>query len=289
MENSSTSYIDWPAIIAGAILASAIAFVLGSFGTAVGLSLVSPLQGEGVPPTLALIAVAIWMIWVATSSFMCGAYLAGRMRRRVPDATEHEVDVRDGTHGLLVWALGAIMGALLLSGTATTTANVGAKVVGSAAGAAVAAGGAAAAASADDLSSSYTLDRLFRTPADAVDVPPAEDLDRSAAEAVRILVQNIDEEQLPAEDRQYLASMIARNTGLGEEEAMARVDAAFAEVREARESTLEAAEAARKVSVIAAFVVAASLLIGAAGAYWAGGLGGRHRDKQTVFALFTIR
>ena len=45
-------------------------------------------------------------------------------------------------------------------------------------------------------------------------------------------------------------------------------------------------EAVRKYAVISAFVTAASLLIAAAGAYWAAGVGGRHRDENRVFARF---
>ena len=41
---------------------------------------------------------------------MCGGYLTGRLRRRVHDASEHESDVRDGAHGLVVWG-----GALIIT------------------------------------------------------------------------------------------------------------------------------------------------------------------------------
>lgn len=50
--------------------------------------------------------------------------------------------------------------------------------------------------------------------------------------------------------------------------------------------TKEQLEMARKYSVVSAFVTAASLLIAAAGAYWAAGMGGRHRDENRVFARF---
>ena len=44
----------------------------------------------------------------------------------------------------------------------------------------------------------------------------------------------------------------------------------------------EAANVARKVGIVSAFLIAASLLLGFAGAYWAAGMGGRHRDEATV-------
>jgi hypothetical protein len=42
VEADNASFVDWAAILAGAILASAISFVLFAFGTALGLSLTSP-------------------------------------------------------------------------------------------------------------------------------------------------------------------------------------------------------------------------------------------------------
>jgi hypothetical protein len=134
-------YVDWPAIIAGAVLASAISFVLFTFGTGIGLSLTSPYPGESASPTAFAVILGLWVLWVSTSSFIAGAYLTGRLRRRIGDASEHEVEVRDAAHGLLVWALSALIGALLAAWvtglTASKTADVAAGVAtGASAGAA---------------------------------------------------------------------------------------------------------------------------------------------------------
>ena len=102
------------------------------------------------------VATALWLVCVQVSSFMAGAYPTGRMRRRAFDATTHESDVRDGSHGLLVWAVGIVLGALLAISTASS-------LVGAATG--VAATGAAAASSTGDL----VTDRLLRS-----DKPPAQ-------------------------------------------------------------------------------------------------------------------
>lgn len=53
------AYVEWGAIIAGAILASAIAFVLLTFGSAIGLSVTSPFKGEGLAGTVLAVAVAL--------------------------------------------------------------------------------------------------------------------------------------------------------------------------------------------------------------------------------------
>ena len=75
----------------------------------------SPYEGEGVSVAAFATAAGLWIVWVQVLSFAAGGYLAGRMRRRSYDSTEHEVDVRDGVHGLLVWATGALLGAFLAS------------------------------------------------------------------------------------------------------------------------------------------------------------------------------
>ena len=82
VEQDKGSFVDWPAIIAGAVLASAISFVLFAFGAALGLSLTSPYPREGVSATTFGIVLALWVLWVLVSSLAAGGYLAGRLRRR---------------------------------------------------------------------------------------------------------------------------------------------------------------------------------------------------------------
>ncbi len=109
--------VDWAAIFAGAALATAIGLILLTFGAALGLSVASPYDGEGMAPAAFAIAAGLWLLWVQLLSFGAGGYVAGRLRPRMGDATEHEVDVRDGLHGALVWAVGVIAAALIASAT----------------------------------------------------------------------------------------------------------------------------------------------------------------------------
>jgi hypothetical protein len=153
-------YVDWPAIIAGAVLASAISFVLFTFGTGIGLSLTSPYPGESISPTAFAIILGLWVLWVSTSSFIAGAYLTGRLRRRIGDASEHEVEVRDAAHGVLVWALSALIGAMLAAWVTALTASKTADV---AAGVATGASTGAAQEIASRVDpASYWTDVLFR-------------------------------------------------------------------------------------------------------------------------------
>lgn len=42
-------------------------------------------------------------------------------------------------------------------------------------------------------------------------------------------------------------------------------------------------EAARKLGILIAFLTAATMIVSAMGAWWAAGVGGRHRDEGTEF------
>lgn len=274
-EREGSSYVDWAAIIAGVVFASAISLVLITFGSAVGLNFLDFNAREGAPAILVGVAAGSWFLWVQISSFMAGGYLAGRLRRRHFDASEEESDVRDGAHGLLVWAGALIVGAVLavsgIGAAASTAGNV-------AATATIAASNTAEGAADSIDPNAYFIDTLFRgnTAPDATD---------SRAEAGRIFAQAaLGDGALAEEDRTYLANVVAANTGLTPEEAQARVDQVAASVEQARQDAIEAARIARNTAIIAAFLLAASSLAAAIGAYWAAQKGGNHRDKNTVFA-----
>lgn len=270
-----SSYVDWPAIIAGIVLASAISLVLISFGSAVGLNFLDFGYGDGPNPIFVGIAAASWFLWVQISSFMAGGYLAGRLRRRYFDATEDESDLRDGAHGLLVWAGAAILGAVIAIGGIGAAVNA----VGSVAATATTAASNVAEGAADAIDpNAYFVDTLFRS-TQPVDAAAARD------EAGRIFAQAaLGDGTVAEEDRTYLASVVAANTGIPPEEAQARVDQVIANVETARQEAIEAARIARNTAIIGAFLLAASLLVSAMGAFWAAQKGGNHRDKNTVFA-----
>ncbi len=266
-----SSYVDWPAIIAGIVLASAISLVLISFGSAVGLNFLDFGYGTDANPIFVGIAAATWFLWVQVSSFMAGGYLTGRLRRRYFDATEDESDLRDGAHGLLVWAGAALLGAMIAVSGIGAAAN--------AVGAATSTVANVASNVAEDAvdPNAYFVDTLFRSN-QPTDAGAARD------EAGRIFTQMaLTDGVMAPEDRTYLASVVSANTGLTPEEAQARVDQVVASVEQARQKALEAARIARNTAIIAAFLVAASLLVSAIGAFWAAQKGGNHRDRNTEF------
>ncbi len=305
----SGSYVDWAAIAAGAVVATAIAFVFSSFGTALGLGVVSPEPGEGWGATFAIIATGLWALWTTVSSFMAGGYLAGRMRRRIDTASADEISIRDGGHGLAVWGVGVIIGALLLSSAIGTTARVAGNVAEtavSAAGSAVAGAGRAV-AGAGSAVSELVPEQLQANPLSSAANPlfreegrtPNTQTERLRNEAMSVLATVLQDGELDEQDRDYLVRLVSENTQLDQAEVEARVDQAIQAVQQARNEAIQAAEQAkqeaqeaadiaRQYAVVSAFILAAALLVAGAGAYWAAGVGGRHRDENRVFARFGV-
>ncbi len=269
-EAAARSYVDWPAIIAGVVVASAISFVLLTFGSAIGLSMVSAREGESASLFWISVVGGLWILWVQVSASLSGGYLTGRMRRRVGDATEAESDIRDGSNGLVMWGLATLVAAAIAWSGATGAASV----VGQTAGAAASTVGQAA----DALDPSALLaDRAVRGRPDA---PAVTEADRQSIS--RTLLAAATGDQIDPADRDYLVTFIASRTGLSPEEASARVDQLVEQARSIETQAREAAERARQASVVAAFLTAAALALGAAAAYFAATVGGNHRDKETV-------
>jgi hypothetical protein len=195
-------------------MTTAIALVLLGFGAALGLSVTSPYEGEGIDASLFPIAAGVWFLWVQLVSFSAGGYVAARLARPAAEATEHQIDVRDGMHGLLVWATAVVIAA------------------------AIAFAGIGGVSTAPEAS---PVEQITDVATDVVSERAAEDV---APEG----------EPAPAE------AMAA------DEEAQV--------------------EAARRLGVIAGFVTAASILLGAVAAFYCAGVGGRHRDSGAVVRFF---
>jgi len=103
------SFVEWAPIIAGSVLACAISLVLVQFGNALGFSLTTRYDESYTAGKVFVIG--IWLLWTQLMASMSGAYLAGRMRGPWANAAAHESEMRDGAHGLLVWALSSLLAA----------------------------------------------------------------------------------------------------------------------------------------------------------------------------------
>ena len=264
--SEKTGYISWGAAIAGALIASALSFVLLTFGSAVGLSLVSPWTSTASSAKWAGALAVFWIVAQQIGSFLAGGYVAGRMRTRWHEAKPDETEFGDGLHGVLVWAIGAIIGAMLAASVASSVVSTAASAVGKAA--------ETAASQADPLS--YQVDVLFRptgqTPASG---PVASDPNATKAEVLRVFGNAVAAGGISPADKTYLSQLVAQRTGLPPQEAEARVTQVY---NEAARITKDAADKARKSAVAAGFLTAASLLLSLAAAWWGAQHGGHHRD-----------
>lgn len=248
------SYIHWGPGIAGAIVAAATSFVLMSFASAVGLMVASPSPTWRDTSVWLAILSGVWLILVAIGSFALGGYIAGRVRSTWK-AAEDEIEFRDGVHGLITWALGVMLGAALLALTATTFAATNV---------------ASPARDTDGAPKflSYEIDKLFRS-----ERRPEPASAETRAEAGRMLMRGLGRNDLPADDRAQLVRLTSAQTGLAQPEAQQRVVQVLADAR-------NAASQARRSAVVLGFSLAAALLAGAAAAWLAAGVGGKHRDNE---------
>lgn len=279
--DGGASYVDGGALISGIVVATAISMLLVAFGSGIGISLTSLASRPTLPGTGVVIALGLWLLWLQVTASLGGGYVTGRLRRRIGDAQRHEVEMRDGLHGLVVWAGGVIIGSLVAAWIATLGTSVAASV----------ASGAASNPQATSSISDYYVDRLLRpgteAPAAGASTGAANGAANGGADAAaasrtelgRLLSLN----RLTAaesDDRTYAIQRITAATGLPEQAAAERLDTTLADMK-AR------ADQARRLSVIAAFITAASLLISAVAAWWAATRGGSHRDEAVDHSRFT--
>jgi len=313
------SYVDWPAIFAGSVVAVAIALLLATFGAALGLSAIT-LDGTDDSSTLELVLTALWLVLTLVAAYLAGGYIAGRMRRRVESATRDEVTTRDGVNGLVVWGLGTILSTMLLANAVSFAANTAGSVLagaGQAAGTVAQVAGNAVggvASGVADVASSMIPDAAMNDPTeylsnqllrpeqiDPITADPAELAQQTAS-----IVANIYRTgEVSEDDRAYLAGAVAARTNLTQAQAADSVDQVITAAQDARQqaadaidtaqveaqqladdaqaAALDAARMARNAGILTAFVLAAAALIAGVAAYAGAVRGGRDRDEGRTF------
>jgi hypothetical protein len=258
---TGTSYVEWGAVFAGAVLAAALSFVLLTAGAAIGLSLVSPYASQSFGAWAATLSAA-WVLIVTIGSFLVGGYVAGRMRSVWGDANAHEVVFRDGIHGILVWSLSIFIGGTLAVIAATPATLIGAEVGKS--GVYSSQMGSALVPAIDAMLRGTSVSAPTTVQAATTDVRD---------EATRILVGSVSNGALSDANRTYLAQVISQRAGLAPAEAEKRVNDAYAEAGRAIDN-------ARKAAVLVGLVTATALLFGLVASWYAGQRGGHHRDHN---------
>lgn len=313
------SAVSWGAILAGAIAAAALSLILVILGVGLGLSSVSPWSFEGVTAETFGWSSIAWLTFTAIAASGLGGYLAGRLRTKWSNIHGDETYFRDTAHGFVSWAVATLLTAALLTSAIGGILGAGAKVAGATAGAAAstaggiaAAGAGSAAMGSDQGDVQYWVDSLFRaTPAAAPPAPPTGPADPAAppapsatgalppprpmpgadrrpdsrevrTEVNRIIVNSLKSDTMDPADTQYLAQLVAAQTGMTQAEAQARVTDVQTRLRaaldNAKEQAKQAADDARKATAYAALWLFITLLIGAFIASLSATWGGRRRD-----------
>jgi hypothetical protein len=289
---SGLGAVSWAAVFAGATAAAALSLILLVLGTGLGLSAVSPWASASDTVEKISWATILWIVFAALASSGLGGYLAGRLRLKWGTIRMDEVYFRDTAHGFLAWAVATLFTAAVLTSAIGSVLGAGAK-----AGAQVAAGGlqamgqgvsAAANQSQDDSGPMYFVDSMFRALPAAPGATPmhtpgtTETEGAMRGEIARIFATSLREGPLSAEDRRYAAQVVAQHTGLSEQEADARVTAAYTsaqeKLRQAEAKAKSLADQARKAGAYAALWLFVSLLGGAFFASLMATVGGRQRD-----------
>jgi hypothetical protein len=253
---AATPFLEWTPVVAGAFVAAAVSVILIAFGSAIGFSIASSSPTwRDASPALAL-ASGLYLLLTALLSFGFGGYMAGRLRERwTTSAHSDVVEFRDGTHGLLAWALAVLLAGLVAAASAASVASKAVQPTTS------------PEATTGEPLIAYELDRLFR----AERRPADDDLTYSRAEAGRILLTATGRQGITSDDRAYLVQLVANRTGIALPDAEHRVGGAIT-------GATTAVQKARRSAVILGFSAAVSLLVGAAVAWYTSCVGGRYRD-----------
>lgn len=273
-DDGYASGVSWGAILAGAAAAAALSFLLLILGMGIGLSSVSPYQYNAAPMGIATI---LWVTFTQLAASGIGGYMAGRLRVKWSSIHGDEVHFRDTAHGLLAWAVATLVTVAVLAGGARAVLS-GAIDAGAAATPALATG--ASAVADNPRSNNYFADMLLRSP-NGQGATAAE-----REEITRIIVADLAAGKINADDRNYLAQLVAKRSGMAQADAEQRVDLIYAQAKQAaadaKAKAMAAAEQARKAGARSALWMTFALLLGAFVASFSATIGGRNRDHARV-------
>ncbi|RYF49184.1 MAG: hypothetical protein EOO38_08455 [Cytophagaceae bacterium] len=260
--------ISWGSVIAGSIVAAALAAVLHGFGASIGLATSSS------APTWRDASVGLWILsgvylmLVALASYGLGGYIAGWLKSfdasgRIVDDDE---DVHSSLHGLLVWGLSTLLTLFILGGALALASRSSGP-----------ASNTTSSASSEALIA-YDLDRLLR--GDARGAPG--DYARVRAETGRILLTAGGHNGVSTEDKQYLVRLVNAQINLAPADADRRVETAIVRAN-------ESISRARRSGVILGFMVSAGILLGLVAAWFAAPAGAKHGLDQSLVPIWGRR
>lgn len=254
--------ISWGAVLAGGVLAIAIAATLNILGAGFAALSVDAVGRDTPDAGTLTMGAAIWMIIVYTLALFVGGYTAARLSGTFSDT--------DGVlHGLSVWAIVFLASALMVGNAVMGVASGAAQLTGQIAGGAATAVTGAAERMAPT-SPEAMVERVRETLRGTGQPPQMMTTEERSAEIATILGRRVQAGAFSILDRERLNALVAAEAQITPEEAGQRIEQAETEAQQALDraeaQAREAADAAAQAAYLTAFAVFGTLLLGALGA-----------------------
>ncbi|MDJ0389170.1 hypothetical protein QMO56_13700 [Roseomonas sp. E05] len=267
--------ISWGAVIAGSLIAAALAATLNILGVAIGATTVDAVAHATPDAAPMGIGAAVWLIIANTLALAVGGYTAARLSGTA-DNTDSIL------HGLAVWAVAFLVSAVLVGNLLAGLASTVSGAVGNVAGGAASAVSNAAKQAVPDASPSALIDRARDTLRGTGGDPQSMTSEQRSTEITSLLGRRIARGSFPGEERARLDALVAAEFGIPPEEASRRVQAMEAEAQrtaeEAATRARQAADATARATSIGAYGTVAALLLGALAAV----LGARRGTRDQI-------
>ncbi|WP_372622914.1 hypothetical protein [Falsiroseomonas sp.] len=257
------SRVSWGAVLAGGVIAAAIAAMLNILGAAIGAATVDA-AGRATPDAASLgIGAVAWLVVASTIALAVGGYTAARL--------SGSADGTDGVlHGLAVWAIAFLVSATLLGNLVAGAVSTAASTASSIAGSAASGVGSAVSAVAGQASPEALLQRAQDTLLGTGNDPAAMTTEQRGTEIASLLTRRAANGAFTDEERTRLNALVAAQSNIPAEEAARRVQSVEEQAQrtaaEAAQQAREAADATARATSIGGFGAFAALLLGAVAA-----------------------
>jgi hypothetical protein len=199
------SRVSWGAVVAGGVIAAAIAATLNILGAAIGATTIDAV-GRTTPDAGSLgIGAIAWLVVANTIALAVGGYTAARL--------SGSADSTDGLlHGLAVWAVAFLVSATLLGNLAASAVSTAVTATSSVTGNAASGIGSAVSAVAGQASPEALLQRAQDTLRGTGNAPATMTTEQRGAEIAALLARRAANGTFTGEERTRLNALVAADT-----------------------------------------------------------------------------
>jgi hypothetical protein len=271
------SGISWGAVLAGGLLALALAATLNILGAGFAAMSVDATARSTPDAGTFTIGAAIWMVLVYAISLFVGGYTAARLSGTFSDT--------DGVlHGLSVWAIVLLISAMMLGNIVWGVASGAVQATGQVLGGAASVVSSVAERAIPAVTPEALVERAQNALRGGGQPPQQMTTEQRSAEIATLLQRRIADGAFTPEDRARLNALVAAEAGISEQEAAQRVQAAETEAQQTAQrieaEARAAADAAAEATYMTAFATFGALLLGALAAV----LGARRGTREVHLA-----